>query len=54
MGGSFAKALRRYTPDMDVVGWDRENVAQELKSSGAVNEVFFGEFEPAIRGADLI
>jgi prephenate dehydrogenase len=54
IGGSFAKALRRYTPDMHVVGWDRENVAQELKSSSAVNESFSGEIEPAIRGADLI
>ena len=54
IGGSFAKALRRYTPDMQVVGWDREDIAQELHRSGAVNESFSGEIEPAIRAADLI
>jgi len=54
IGGSFARALRRYTPDMHIVGWDREDVAQQLKASGAVNESFSGAIEPAIRGADLI
>lgn len=54
IGGSFAKALRRYTPDMHIVGWDRADVAQQLKTSGAVNEAFSGAIEPAIRGADLI
>ena len=54
IGGSFAKALRRYTPDMHIAGWDREDVAQQLKASGAVNEAFSNAIEPAIRGADLI
>jgi len=54
IGGSFAKALRRYTPDMHIAGWDREDVAQQLKASGAVNEAFSSAIEPAIRGADLI
>jgi prephenate dehydrogenase len=54
IGGSFAKALRRYTPDMHIAGWDREDVAWQVKSSGAVDECFFGPIEPAIRGADLI
>ena len=54
IGGSFAKALRRYTPDMHITGWDRQDVAQQLKSSGAVNEAFSGAIEPAIRGADLV
>jgi prephenate dehydrogenase len=54
IGGSFAKALRRYTPDMHIVGWDREDIAQQLKASGAANESFSGAVEPAIRGADLI
>jgi prephenate dehydrogenase len=54
IGGSLAKALRRYTPDMHVTGWDREDVAHQLKSSGAVHEAFSGAIGPAIRGADLI
>jgi prephenate dehydrogenase len=54
IGGSFAKALRKYTPDMLVAGWDREDVAHHLKSSGVANATFSGPLEPAIRGADLI
>ena len=54
IGGSFAKALRRYTPDIHVVGWDREDVARQLKTFGAVNEAFSGTIAPAIRGADLV
>jgi prephenate dehydrogenase len=54
IGGSFAKALRRYVPDMHIAGWDREDVVSQLKTSGAVNEAFTGAIEPAIRGADLI
>jgi len=54
IGGSFVKALRRFTPDMHIVAWDREDVAPQLKSSGAVNEAFSGAIEPVIRGAELI
>ena len=54
IGGSFAKALRKYTPDMHITGWDREEVAQHLESSGVANATFSGAIEPAIRGADLI
>ena len=54
IGGSFAKALRKYTPDMYITAWDREDIAQQLKISGAVNEAFSGAIEPAIRGADLV
>jgi prephenate dehydrogenase len=54
IGGSFAKALRKYTPDMHITGWDREDVAQLLKSSGVANATFSGAIEPAILGADLI
>jgi prephenate dehydrogenase len=54
IGGSFAKALRKYTPDMHIVGWDREEVAHQLKNSGVVNEAFSGAIAPAIQAADLI
>jgi prephenate dehydrogenase len=54
IGGSFAKALRKYTPDMYIAGWDREEVTLQLNSFGVVNTAFSGAIEPAIRGADLI
>jgi prephenate dehydrogenase len=54
IGGSFAKALRKYTADIHVTGWDRQEVAHYLKSSGVANATFSGAIEPAIRGADLI
>jgi prephenate dehydrogenase len=54
IGGSFAKALRRYTPDVHIAGWDREDVAATLRSSGPFQEAFSGGIEAAIRGADLI
>src|SRR5882672_2571790 len=46
IGGSFAKALRKYTPDMIIAGWDREEVAHQLKSSGVANQTFSGAIEP--------
>jgi len=54
IGGSFARALRKCTPDMHITGWDREEVAHQLKGSGVANATFSGAIEPAIRGADLI
>jgi prephenate dehydrogenase len=39
---------------MHIIGWDRANVAQQLQSSGTVNEAFSGAIGPAIRGADLV
>lgn len=54
IGGSFARALRIYTPDMHIVGWDRPEVILEARKSGAIDEGFFESPEPAIRRADLI
>ncbi|MGB2635162.1 MAG: prephenate dehydrogenase/arogenate dehydrogenase family protein [Candidatus Acidiferrum sp.] len=54
IGGSFARALRKYTPDMHIVGWDRPEVILEARKSGAIDEGFFESLEPAIRRADLI
>ena len=54
IGGSFARALRKYTPDMHIVGWDRAEVILEVRKSGAIDEGFFESLEPAIRRADLI
>lgn len=54
IGGSFARALRKYTRDIAVVGWDRPEIALEARKSGAIEEGFFESLEPAIRRADLI
>jgi prephenate dehydrogenase len=54
IGGSFARALRKYTRDIAVAGWDRPEIVLEARKSGAIEEGFFESLEPAIRRADLI
>src|ERR1700739_2486797 len=54
IGGSFARALRKHTPDIHIVGWDRAEVILDARKSGAIDESFFESLEPAIRRADLI
>jgi prephenate dehydrogenase len=54
IGGSFALALRKYTKEMRIAGWDRANVVAEAKARSAIDEAFSGELAPALRNADLI
>jgi prephenate dehydrogenase len=54
IGASFARALRKYTPDMQIVGWDKPDVILEARKQGIIDEGFFESLEPAIRRADLI
>jgi prephenate dehydrogenase len=54
IGGSFALALRKYTTEMHVSGWDRPDIAREAKTCGAFDECFSGELGPALHNADLI
>lgn len=54
IGGSFALALRKFTPDIDVTGWDRAEVVNEAHSRGAIQHAFSGELAPAIGSADLV
>jgi prephenate dehydrogenase len=54
IGGSFALALRKYTKDMRVAGWDRAETARQAQTRGAIEEAFSGEVAPALRNADLI
>jgi prephenate dehydrogenase len=54
IGGSFARALRKYTPDVQIVGWDRADVVMQAREAGALDEAFFDSLEPAIRRSDLI
>ena len=54
IGGSFAHALRKYTKEMRISGWDRAEVIREAQNRGAIDEAFSGELAPALRNADLI
>jgi prephenate dehydrogenase len=53
IGGSFALALRKHSPDSVVIGWDKGHVLRHALDRGAVHEGF-AEFSLAIAGADLI
>src|SRR6267143_1938405 len=54
IGGSFALALRKYTNEMYISGWDRAEVIREAQARGAVDEAFSGELTRALQNADLI
>ena len=54
IGGSFALALRKYTKDIHIVGWDHLEVAKEAHSRGALDKSFSGDLGPALRDADLV
>ena len=54
IGGSFALALRKYTIDLRISGWDRPEVLREARSRTAIDEAFIGDLGPALRDADLI
>jgi prephenate dehydrogenase len=53
IGGSFALALRKYSPDSVVIGWDKGHVLRNALERGAIHEGF-GEISLAVAGADLI
>jgi prephenate dehydrogenase len=54
IGGSFAKALRKYTSDMYISGWDRPDIARTVQSSEAFDEAFTGDLAPVLHTADLV
>src|ERR1700682_344928 len=53
IGGSFALALRKYTAEVHISGWDRPDVVREAQSRSAVDESFSGELAPAMHNYDL-
>src|ERR1700722_16491492 len=53
IGGSFALALRKYSPDSVVIGWDRGHVLRHALERGAIHEGFV-ELSLAAAGVDLI
>jgi prephenate dehydrogenase len=54
IGGSFALALRKYTTDIHITGWDRPEVLHAAQSRGAIDAGFSGELAPALKNADLV
>ncbi len=54
IGGSFALALRKYTTEIYITGWDRSEVLHAAQSSGAIDAGFSGELAPALENADLV
>ncbi len=54
IGGSFALALRKYTADMHIAGWDRPDVVREAQTLGAIDQAFSGGLIPALQNSDLI
>jgi prephenate dehydrogenase len=53
IGGSFALALRKHSPDSVVIGWDKGHVLRHALERGAINEGF-SDLSLAVAGADLI
>src|SRR6266404_6126018 len=54
IGGSFALALRKFTTDLHISGWDRAEIVQQARSRSAIDDSFTGDLAPALRNADLI
>ena len=54
IGGSFGLALRKYTTQVCVSGWDRPEVVREAQSRTAIDQSFSGELAPALQNSDLI
>jgi len=54
IGGSFALALRKYTTDLRISGWDRPDILREARSRNAIDEAFTGDLARALRDSDLI
>jgi len=54
IGGSFALALRKYTTDIHITGWDRPEVVREAQSSATIDVSFSGDLAPALEDADLV
>jgi prephenate dehydrogenase len=54
IGGSFALALRKYTTEIHIAGWDRPEVVREAQSRNAIDTAFDAELAPALENADLV
>jgi prephenate dehydrogenase len=54
IGGSFALALRKYTTEIHIAGWDRPEVVREAQSRAVIDAAFSAELAPALESSDLV
>jgi len=54
IGGSFALALKKYTADIFIHGWDRSNAANEAFGRRIIDRASSGSVKDAVAEADLI
>jgi len=54
IGGSLALALKKYTTDIFIHGWDRPAVAGEAHGRHIIDQASSGSLKAAVAGADLI
>ena len=54
IGGSFALALRKYTTDLRITGFDTQEVLQQASAVKALDEGVSGDLPRALRDADLV
>jgi prephenate dehydrogenase len=54
IGGSFALALRKYTTDVRISGWDHPEIVRGAQTRGFIDQAFSGDIAPALQNADLI
>jgi prephenate dehydrogenase len=54
IGGSFALALKKYTTDIFIHGWDRAAVVNEAHGRRIIDRASSGSLKEALAGADLI
>jgi prephenate dehydrogenase len=53
IGGSFALALRKHSPESVIAGWDKEHILRHARERGAIHEGSV-DLPRAIAGADLV
>lgn len=53
IGGSFALALRKLFPDVDLVGYSRSGSSERARAAGVVDDATT-DLASAVRGADLV
>src|SRR5215813_6982275 len=54
IGGSFSLALKKYTTDLFIHGWDRANIASEAFGRRITDRASSGLLKDAVAEADLI
>ena len=53
IGGSFALALRKHSPDTVIAGWDKESILRHARERGAIHAGSV-DLPPAVAGSDMV